>query len=89
MTKAEMIEEIAKAADLSKAKALEIFEKTFDVISKVIKKDKKILIPGFGSFAVAKRNARTGRNPKTGETIKIKASKTVRFKPATKLKESI
>ena len=89
MTKAEMIEEIAKAADLSKAKALEIFEKTFDVISKVIKKDKKIFILGFGSFAVAKRNARTGRNPKTGETIKIKASKTVRFKPATKLKESI
>lgn len=89
MTKAELIEAIAKATDLSKAKAQETMEATFDIIGKTIKKEKKILIPGFGTFSLAKRKARKGRNPKTGEEIKIKASKTVRFKPATKLKDSL
>ena len=89
MTKAELIEAVAKATELSKAKAQETIDATFAQIAKAIKKDKKFLVPGFGSFAVTKRKARKGRNPKTGEEIRIKASKSVRFKPASKLKDSI
>jgi DNA-binding protein HU-beta len=89
MTKAELVEAVAKAVDLSKAKAQEAIDATFDEVAKAIKKDKKFLVPGFGSFAVTKRKARKGRNPKTGEEIKIKASKSVRFKPAAKLKEAV
>ncbi|MBN1900062.1 HU family DNA-binding protein [Candidatus Sumerlaeota bacterium] len=89
MTKAEWVEAVAKAADLSKAKAQEVIDVTFDEVSKAIKKDKKFLVPGFGSFVVTKRKARKGRNPKTGEEIKIKASKSVRFKPAKSLKDAV
>lgn len=89
MTKAELIESVAKATGLTKAKAQEAIDTTFDEVAKAIKKDKKFLVPGFGSFAVTKRKARKGRNPKTGEEIKIKASKSVRFKPASKLKEAV
>lgn len=89
MTKAELIDKVAKDTELSKSKAQEAIEATFQSIAKSIKKDKKFMVPGFGSFTVAKRKARTGRNPRTGETIKIKASKTVRFKPASKLKEML
>ena len=89
MTKAELIEAVGKATDLSKAKAQEAIDATFDAVAKAIKKDKKFLVPGFGSFAVTKRKARKGRNPRTGEVIKIKASKSVKFKPAAKLKEAV
>jgi len=89
MTKAELIEAVAAKTELSKAKAQEAIEATFEAIAKAIKKDKKFLVPGFGSFAVTKRKARKGRNPRTGEVIKIKASKSVRFKPANKLKDAL
>jgi len=89
MTKAELIDAVAKDCDLSKAKTQEAIESVFAQIAKAIKKDKKFLVPGFGSFAVTKRKARKGRNPKTGEIIKIKASKSVKFKPATKFKASL
>jgi DNA-binding protein HU-beta len=55
-------------------------------MGKTIKKDKRFSYPGFGTWTVRKRKARTGRNPQTGETIKIAASKTVGFKPSTQLK---
>ncbi|MGH6988303.1 MAG: HU family DNA-binding protein [Stellaceae bacterium] len=58
-------------------------------IGKELKKNQKFGLPGFGSFSVNKRAARTGRNPRTGEAIKIKASKSVRFKAGAKLKSSI
>jgi DNA-binding protein HU-beta len=58
-------------------------------VTKELKKNQKFSLTGFGSFAVAKRGARKGRNPKTGEAIKIKASKGVRFKAGTKLKGAI
>lgn len=61
----------------------------FTVMAKTIKKEGELAIAGFGTFRVAKRGARTGRNPQTGETIKIKASKSVRFKPAKAFKESL
>jgi DNA-binding protein HU-beta len=58
-------------------------------IGKELKKNQKFGLPGFGSFAVSKRGARTGRNPRTGEAIKIKASKSVRFKAGAKLKSTV
>ncbi len=61
----------------------------FEEIAKAIKKEKRFQMPGFGTFSVKTRKARTGRNPKTGEEIKIKASKTVGFKPAPTLKEKL
>ncbi len=88
MTKAELIEKIMKSTklDVSKKYYTEIVDAAFTEMSKTIKKDKRFTYPGFGTFNVKKRKARKGRNPQTGEVIKIKASKTVGFKPAPKLK---
>lgn len=89
MTKAEFVDAIQKAAKgstLSKRETEDLVDSIFDVLSKSIKKDKRFAYPGFGTFSVRTRKARSGRNPRTGETIKIKASKTVSFKPAPKLK---
>ncbi len=91
MTKAQLIEKVAKAlkSDLSKKQIGDIIDYGFDEMAKAIKKDKRFSYPGFGTFNVKKRKARKGRNPQTGEAIKIKASKTVGFKPAPKLKKLV
>jgi len=79
MTKAEIIEKMAKAADISKMAARESLESFIDGIKKSLKKGNKVSLVGFGTFSVSKRKARTGRNPRTGEPIKIKASKAPKF----------
>ena len=89
MTKAELIAGIAKESKLTKAESERALNSFIDVAKKTLKKDKKLALAGFGSFVVTKRKARKGRNPQTGETIKIKASKTVRFKAGKALKERI
>lgn len=91
MTKAELIAGVAgaKGVELSKAKVQEVIEETFKLIEKTIKKDKRFVVPGFGTFTVKSRKARKGRNPQTGEEIKIKASKTVGFKPSPTLKKGL
>lgn len=91
MNKAELIEAVAKRAggDLSKTAVKDVIDATFDEIAKAIKKNKRFQVPGFGTFTVKTRKARTGHNPKTGEAIKIKASKTVGFKPTPSLKETL
>lgn len=89
MNKAEMIEKIAADHDFSKAKAKEVVEQVFGFIGTDLKKEGRFAFPGVGTFTVAQRAARTGRNPATGDTIKIKASKTVRFKAAPALKELV
>ena len=91
MTKDELITTVIKAskADLSKKAAGEVVDATFASISKAIKKEKRFAYPSFGTFTVRTRKARKGRNPQTGEEIKIKASKTVGFKPAPTLKNSL
>jgi DNA-binding protein HU-beta len=66
-----------------------MIDATFQAIAKTIKKEKRFAYPGFGTFTVRSRKARKGRNPQTGEEIKIKASKTVGFKPAPTLKSSL
>ena len=92
MTKQEFIDLIAKKVEkqeISKTAVREIIDSTFDEMVKVIKKEKRFAVPGFGTFTVRARKAKTGRNPKTGEPIKIKASKTIGFKPAPSVKEAL
>lgn len=90
MTKAELIDNVWNhkyvTSDVTKKACGEVVDACFDVMSKSIKKEKRFSYPGFGTWTVRKRKARTGRNPRTGEPIKIKASKTVNFKPSTYLK---
>lgn len=76
-------------SELSKKLVGEIIDSAFENVGKAVKKDKRFSYPDFGTFTVRKRKARIGRNPQTGAKIKIKASKTVGFKPAPSLKGSL
>ncbi len=89
--KAELLEIVQKnlGADASKRAASDALEAVLDAISKAVKKDGAVQLIGFGTFKVAKRAARTGRNPKTGEALKIKASKSVRFVASSALKKTL
>lgn len=89
MTKAELVAEIAKNSKLSKADAERAINSFVGVAKKILKKEGRLALAGFGTFVVSKRKARKGRNPRTGETIKIKASKVVRFKAGKALKEKL
>lgn len=91
MTKAQLIQEIqnAKGVELTKKQTESVLTAVFDAMRVAIKKDKRFSFPGFGTFTVRTRKERKGRNPRTGASIKIKASKTVGFKPAPKLKHSL
>lgn len=90
LNKGELVEWLADngKAD-SKAHAERILSAVLDAVKSGLKKDGQVQLIGFGSFTVKKRKARKGRNPRTGEEIKIKASKTVGFRPGKGLKESI
>lgn len=89
MTKVELIEKMAKDADISKAAAQKAMDSFMDGIKKALKKGNKVTLVGFGTFSVAKRAARKGRNPQTGETIKIKASKSPKFKAGKAFKDAL
>ncbi len=89
MTKADLINSVAKAAKLSKRAAEDAVNSTFVSLARGIKKDKRIQVPGLGTFSVRSRKARKGRNPQTGAVINIKASRTVGFKPAPGLKKGL
>jgi DNA-binding protein HU-beta len=89
MTKAELVAEIAKKSELSKADTERAINAFVDVAKKTLKKEGRLALAGFGTFVVSKRKARKGRNPRTGETIKIKAGKVVRFKAGKALKEKV
>lgn len=89
MNKAELASEIAKRTKLSKAKAWETLNATFESIKTSLKKGQKVSLVGFGSFLVKNRKARTGRNPKTGEAIQIKARKVPAFSAGAELKNSL
>ena len=90
MTKAELLEQMAKDAGISKTAASAALNSLVDGITKALKKkDEKVTLVGFGTFSKVRRKARKGRNPQTGETIKIKASNTVKFKPGKKLKDAV
>jgi DNA-binding protein HU-beta len=89
MTKAELIEKMAADADISKAAAGKSLDAMVDAIVKSVKKGNKVTLVGFGTFSATKRKARTGRNPRTGETIKIKASKAPKFTPGKAFKDAL
>jgi DNA-binding protein HU-beta len=89
MTKAELIEKMAKDADVSKAVAEKALNSFIDGVKKSLKKGNKVTLVGFGTFSVSNRKARKGRNPRTGEVIKIKASKAPKFTSGKAFKEAI
>jgi DNA-binding protein HU-beta len=90
MTKAELIEAVATAADVSKAEAERTLGAFFDTVTKTVKKgDDKVAWPGFGSFSTSKSAARTGRNPQTGAAVKIAASTRMKFTSSSTLKASL
>lgn len=89
MNKSELIDAIAVAADLPKAAAGRALDAMTDAITKSLKDGDPVVLVGFGTFAVKERSERTGRNPQTGETIKIAAAKAATFKPGKSLKDSI
>lgn len=90
MTKAELVEKMAKDADISKVAAGKALASFIDNVTKGLKKrNSKVTLVGFGTFRKVYRKTRWGRNPQTGEKIKIKGSNTVTFKPGKKLKDSV
>ena len=90
MTKAELIDLMASDAGITKVAAGAALDSFFANVTKALKKkDGKVTLVGFGTFEKVRRKARKGRNPQTGETIKIKASNSVKFKAGKKLKESV
>jgi len=90
MTKAELVEQMAKDANISKAAAGAALESFMTNVTKALKKKNgKVTLVGFGTFAKVRRKARKGRNPQTGEAIKIKARNVVTFKVGKKLKDAI
>ena len=89
MNKTELIEHIAKQADISKAAATRALEALIGGVKTTLKKNGSVSIVGFGTFAVAKRAGRTGRNPRTGETIEIPATYGVRISAGSLLKKAV
>jgi DNA-binding protein HU-beta len=89
VNKTELIEYMAKDADLSKAAAARALDAMIEGVRKTLKKGGTVSLVGFGTFAVGKRAARTGRNPQTGATIKIKAAKVPKFRAGKGLKDAI
>lgn len=90
MTKAELVEQAAKDANISKVAAAAALNSFMDGVTKALKKkDGKVTLVGFGTFSKVRRKARKGRNPQTGQPIKIKASNVVKFSAGKKLKDAV
>ncbi len=89
MNKAELVAQLAEDAGVTKTQANAALDSFVDTVTKALKKGDKVTLVGFGTFSVSKRAARTGRNPQTGETIKIKAKKVARFKAGKELSAKI
>ncbi|HUT69321.1 MAG TPA: HU family DNA-binding protein [Desulfatiglandales bacterium] len=89
MNKGELIEAVAMDVSVSKTVAGKVLDSTIDAMMGALGKGDRITLVGFGTFSVSTRKARSGRNPKTGEPIKIPASKTVKFKPGSAFKQAV
>ena len=89
MNKTEYVEAVAKVAGVSKAEVTKVLTAEIATITKALKKGETVQITGFGSYSVAKRAARNGRNPATGKTIKIAACKAPKFKAGALLKKAV
>jgi DNA-binding protein HU-beta len=89
MNKSELIDAVANAADMTKADATKAVDAFIGVVTGALKEDDQVTLVGFGTFLVRQREARSGRNPRTGETIQIKASKVPSFKAGKALKDAV
>jgi len=89
MNKQDLVSVVAETGELSKAKAGEVVDALFEAIEKALKKKQEVRLVGFGTFSTSKRKAGKGRNPRTGEEIKIPATTTVRFKAGKGLKDAV
>ena len=89
MNKTELVDELASCAEITKVAASNCIDHLILIIIEVLSKGGEVALPGFGSFVVANRAARQGRNPQTGAVIKIAADRVVKFKVGKKLKESV
>jgi DNA-binding protein HU-beta len=89
MNKAELVAKMSDDSGISKTQANAALDSMIEAVQKTLKGGGKVTLVGFGTFSVSKRQARTGRNPKTGETIKIKAKKVAKFKAGKELAEKL
>lgn len=89
MNKSELVEAVANKTDMSKSQTQGVIEALIEVVTKALKKGDEVRLVGFGTWTVAKRAATTGRNPRTGEPLKIPASKQPKFKAGKELKDAI
>jgi DNA-binding protein HU-beta len=89
MNKSQLIEAVASDSGLTKADSSRAIESLLDTVSRTLKKGDEVAITGFGKFSVVKRAARQGVNPRTGERVKIKASKAPKFSPGATLKQAV
>jgi integration host factor subunit beta len=89
MTKADLVEEVAKVTELTRKDSEVIVDTMFESVIKALKSGDKLEVRGFGSFRVRQRNARVGRNPKTGEKVEVPAKRVPYFKPSKELKDLI
>jgi DNA-binding protein HU-beta len=89
MNKSELIDKVAATAELNKASATRAVEAMLDGIADALKSGLQVTLSGFGTFSVTQRSARTGRNPRTGETLTIPASKNPKFKAGKGLKDAV
>jgi DNA-binding protein HU-beta len=89
MNKSELIDALAESTEVTKSEAGRLLDGFVGTVTDVLKGGDQIVIPGFGTFSVGNRAARAGRNPQTGETIEIKASRVAKFKAGKALKEAV
>ena len=89
MNKSELIDAVSSSAELSKNSAAKAVDAVVDTITRTLKSGSQVTVVGFGTFLVRERSARTGRNPRTGETIQIQASRAPAFKPGKALKDAL
>ncbi len=89
MTKKDIVKAISEEVNLPQQKVKEIVQKTFDSIIQLLSKDGVVELRNFGVFKVKKRAARKARNPRTGETVRVKGRKTITFKPGKKMLEEV
>lgn len=89
MNKSELVEAIAHGSGVTKADAQRVLDTFMMTVTDALKSGDQVVLPGFGSFSTGNRSARTGRNPQTGQTIQIKASRVAKFKAGKTLKEAV
>ena len=87
MNKSDLVDRVAGSAGVGRQQAETVLNAFFDTVKSAVKGGDRVSWPSFGAFSVTQRKARTGRNPRTGEAVKIKASKAVKFSPSSALKE--